>query len=45
MGPKWILGGGGPVGCRLGEIDKGWGVTGTKQGQLSATGPFSASNQ
>ena len=43
--PNGFRGGGGTVGCRLPEIDKGWGVTGTKQGQLSATGPCTASNQ
>ena len=37
--------GGGTVGCRLAEIDKRWGVAGTKQGRLSATGLFTASNQ
>ena len=37
-----IYGGASTVGCRLAEIDKGWGVTGTKQGQLSALGPYSA---
>jgi hypothetical protein len=45
MGPKWILGGGGTVGCRPDEINKGWGVAGTKQGRLSATDPCPASNQ
>jgi hypothetical protein len=29
----------------LAEIDKGWGVAWTKQGRLSATGLFTASNQ
>ena len=30
MGPEWILGGGGTVGCRLAEINKGWGQFLTK---------------
>lgn len=43
--PNGFRGGGGTVGCRLAEIDKRWGVAGTKQGRLSATGLFTASNQ
>ena len=39
------FGGLGYEGCRLAEIDKGWGVAWTKQGRLSATGLFTASNQ
>jgi hypothetical protein len=30
MGPKWILGGGGTVGCRPDEINKGWGQYASK---------------
>ena len=44
MGPKWILGGGGTVGCRLAEIDKGWGAAENKQVLLSATDPHTASS-
>ena len=41
-GTQMNFGGLGYEGCRLAEIDKGWGVAGKKQGRRSATGPCTA---